>query len=162
MRYSKSAPHPDVSHLVSINQPQNTLIQTIELGNGLVLELHDRSRKLVGDRWQVTLVAAIEIPVELSGVECFGSDMGQKEDPVELLGKKVVFEKTMSRHFCHPKDKATILNNMIESFLANTLHYLSLPEFPKRFVTKKYLDALRMRTWYPQENKLNDELPSAI
>jgi hypothetical protein len=162
MRYSKSATHPVVSHLVSINQPQNTLIQTIDLANGLVLELYDRSRKLVGDRWQVTLVAAMEIPVEFSGVESCGYDLDQKEGPVELLGKKVVFEKTMNLHFCHEKNKATVLNNMIDSLLTNTLHYFSLPEFPKRFVTKKYLDALRMRTWYPQENKLNDELPPII
>jgi hypothetical protein len=148
--------------MVSINQPQNTPVQTIDLANGLVLELYDRSRKLVGDRWQVTLVAAIKIPVEFSGVESCGSDLDQKDDPVELLGEKVVFEKTMSMNFCHEKNKATVLNNMIDSFLTNTLHYFSLPEFPKKFVTKKYLDALRMRTWYPQENKLNDELPPAI
>lgn len=75
------------------------------------MELYDRSRKLVGDRWQVTLVALIEIPVELGEVENCCSYPNQKYDPIDLLGEKVVFEKTLSLHFCKEKDKARILRN---------------------------------------------------
>ena len=37
------------------------LIRTIVLGNGLILEIYDYSRKLAGDRWLVKIVSKIDI-----------------------------------------------------------------------------------------------------
>ena len=41
------------------------LIKTVELKNGLKLDVLDGSRKIAGDRWQVVLKIRINIPVKL-------------------------------------------------------------------------------------------------
>ena len=47
-------------------------LRTIPLGNGLMLEIYDQSRKVAGDRWLVKLVVKINIPIErLSGDTIF-------------------------------------------------------------------------------------------
>jgi hypothetical protein len=36
----------------------------IVLGNSLILEIYDQSRKITGDRWLVKMAAKIHIPVD--------------------------------------------------------------------------------------------------
>jgi len=43
---------------------KQALIKTIELGNGLMLEFYDISRKLAGDWWYVGVIARIDIPID--------------------------------------------------------------------------------------------------
>jgi hypothetical protein len=40
------------------------LIKTIVLGNGLILEIYDHSRKIAGDRWLVKMVSKVDIPID--------------------------------------------------------------------------------------------------
>jgi len=40
------------------------LINTIVLGNGLILEIYDHSRKVAGDRWLVKMVSKVDIPID--------------------------------------------------------------------------------------------------
>ena len=39
------------------------LIKTMDLENGMQLNFYDASRKIAGDRWQISLVVRMEIPV---------------------------------------------------------------------------------------------------
>ncbi|MBL7208342.1 MAG: hypothetical protein ISS67_07485, partial [Desulfobacterales bacterium] len=45
------------------------LIKTIELKNNLTLNLYDESIKMIGERWLVTLVARITIPVDETSIQ---------------------------------------------------------------------------------------------
>jgi hypothetical protein len=47
-----------------INPVSENLIKTIVLGNGLILEIYDHSRKVAGDRWLVKMVAKVDIPLD--------------------------------------------------------------------------------------------------
>ena len=40
------------------------LIKTIVLGNGLILEIYDHSRKIAGDRWLVKMVFKVDITID--------------------------------------------------------------------------------------------------
>ena len=40
------------------------LIKTIALGNGLILEIYDHSRKVAGDRGLVKMISKIDIPID--------------------------------------------------------------------------------------------------
>ena len=39
------------------------LIKTLDLENGLQLNVYDASRELVGDRWLVSLIVRMDVPV---------------------------------------------------------------------------------------------------
>ena len=43
---------------------EKKLVDEMTLDNGITLELWDESRPLAGDRWMVSFVARIQVPVE--------------------------------------------------------------------------------------------------
>lgn len=113
------------------------LIKTIELKNNLTLNLYDESIKMVGDRWLVTLVARITIPVDEALIQANHPGLMDKDEIKKVLGESVVFEQKSNRIFVDQSDKKSIFQEMYDIFLENTLHYLSHSNFPKRFVLKK-------------------------
>ena len=42
---------------------EKKLIKTINLKNNLILKAYDASKKIASDRWQITLLLNIEIPI---------------------------------------------------------------------------------------------------
>jgi len=113
------------------------LIQTIELKNNLTLSLYDESIKMIGDRWLVTLVARITIPVDEALIQANYLGLMDKGEIKKALGESVVFEQKSNRIFVDQSDKKNIFQEMCDIFLENTLPYLSHSNFPKRFVLKK-------------------------
>ena len=124
------------------------LIKTIDLENGMQLNIFDGSRKLAGDRWMVTMIARIEIPVS----EVLIQDGQQSKESVneikKVLGEKVLFEQKRERIFVDETDKETIFEEVYDIFLNSTLTYLSNEEFPKRYVLKKYREEVEKDSWY--------------
>ena len=53
------------------------LIETIELKNGMKLNFYDASRRLAGDRWLISLIIRMEIPV----VKALINDEGESYAP---------------------------------------------------------------------------------
>ncbi|MHC4457403.1 MAG: hypothetical protein ACYS0I_09975 [Planctomycetota bacterium] len=124
------------------------LVDTLKLKNGLKLKLYDGSRILAGGRWLVTFIARIEIPVEKS--------WRQKTQPSEIglqeirqrVDDTVIFEKKIERHFIDKKEKDDIFKGLKDSFLNSSMNYLSNPEFPKKFIMKKYKELSEKRIGY--------------
>lgn len=120
------------------------LIRTIDLQNGQQLNFYDASRKVGADTWLVSLIARIEIPVDESLFNAKDlSSSAQKEavdieDIKEVLGQTVCFEVKMDRNFISETQKDNVLNQLQNSFIATNFNYLSNPEFPKKFILKKY------------------------
>ena len=113
------------------------LIKTIELKNNLTLNLYDESIKMIGERWLVTLVARITIPVDEALIQEDHLGLMDKDEIKKALGESVVFEQKSNRIFVDQSDKKNIFQEMYDIFLENTLPYLSHSNFPKRFVLKK-------------------------
>lgn len=113
------------------------LIKTIELKNNLTLNLYDESIKMIGDRWLVTLVARITIPVDEALIQANHLGLMDKDEIKKAFGESVVFEQKSNRIFVDQSDKKNIFQEMYDIFLENTLPYLSHSNFPKRFVLKK-------------------------
>jgi len=113
------------------------LIKTIELKNNLTLNLYDESIKMIGDRWLVTMVARITIPVDEALIQANHLGLMDKDEIKKALGESVVFEQKSNRIFVDQSDKKNIFQEMYDIFLENTLPYLSHGNFPKRFVLKK-------------------------
>jgi len=119
--------------------PKN-LIETITLPNGLILELWDKSRPMAGDRWLISLLAKVEVPVL---PEYFSTlDKGEQayRDLLAAYGDPLVFTQEKTRHFVDENDTKDVLAGICQRFKDNLLSYLGNPRFALLYVMKKYGD----------------------
>lgn len=124
------------------------LIKTIDLENGLQLNIFDGSRKLAGDRWLVTMIASIEIPVSEVLMQGGKQSKESVEEIIKVLGEKVLFEQTRDRIFVDEKEKEIIFKQVSDFFVNSTLTYLSTKEFPRRYVLKKFREESEKDLWH--------------
>ena len=122
------------------------LIQTIDLVNNMQLDFYDESRTQAGDRWLVSLVIRMEVPVK----EVLCHDGGPPAETIEniekVLGEKVLFEQKRERIFVDEEEKEAALTGMKEMFLDSVFQYLSHEAFPRQYVMKMYKEAGKIRS----------------
>ena len=126
------------------------LIQQIELENGLRLEIIDRSRKVAGDRWLVSIRARVEVTLDRLKEESCAEKGVTLEEVREHLGKKVVFEKDRERNFIDENQKDTITRELCDSILSNLKPYLEHPDFARGLIFKQYAEAVEKKSWSNQ------------
>lgn len=117
---------------------QEKPVDIIKLDNGLILEIHDRSRRVAEDRWLVSFVARINIPVK---PEYFGEMNGvgiAVEKIQKTVGKTVAYDYEKKRNFVVEDEKDRVFNGLKERFLTATLPYLSRTGFPRKVILSKY------------------------
>jgi hypothetical protein len=127
---------------------KNKLIKTIDIKKNITLNLYDSSKKLAGDRWLIKLIIQMEIPVTEALIREDYELMDIVTEMKKVLGEKVLFEQVLERIFIDEANKETVLKELTESFLNNTLSYFSHEEFPKRYVLKKYKEMVEKETRY--------------
>jgi len=132
---------------------KQTLIKTIELGNGLKLEFYDISRKLAGDRWYVGVIARIDIPM----IDSLPTHQHLSHYSVEelrtALGESVRFQQILERHYIDEREKDDLLNSLMNSFIKRTLKYLSLHDFPGKYVLKEFQAYRKRETWRQNDRR---------
>ncbi|MGA8179476.1 MAG: hypothetical protein WB792_05425 [Desulfobacterales bacterium] len=127
---------------------EEKLIKTLDLKNGLQLKIYDASRNIVGDRWLVSLIARMEIPVTKVLEK---SDSLRKENVNEIrdrLGESVIFEQKREKIFVDISEMESVFNGMRDIFLGSSLDYLSRETFPKRYILKKYKEQIKKASWF--------------
>ncbi len=117
------------------------LIKTMDLKNGMQLKFYDNSRKLAGDRWLISLIVRMEIPVTEISIE----NVNEIKD---MLGEKVLFEQKRERIFVGESEKEAVFEELYDFFIDSLLGYLSNKAFPKRYVLKKYREKVKKASWY--------------
>ena len=70
------------------------------------------------------------------------------DDLKAVLGKTAVFEQKSKRIFIASSEKDKVFDELLNGFIKTSLPYLSRPEFPRRFVYKKYREAKEKENWY--------------
>ena len=119
------------------------LIKTLDLENGLQLNIYDASRKLVGDRWLVSLIVRMDVPV----TETLQKDSRQPivniNEIKDILGDSVLFEKKREKIFIDTAEKETVFKELCDMFLNSSLNYLSKDIFPKQYVLKTYKEEVK-------------------
>jgi hypothetical protein len=124
-------------------------IETIELDNGLNLEIYDLSRRVAGDRWYIEMRVTIPIPVTQA---CFSGKLPPPADMAtlrEALGEQVVFEHRNIRNFIGEDEKEALFSQMRESLRINARRYFSHPDFAARYLLKQYKAVLSRPKGYP-------------
>ena len=110
------------------------LMESIQLDNGLTLELFDHSRRVAGDRWLVSLFASVRVEVTPENREDYGKIRS-------VLGAATRFTHEQIRNFVDASEKDAVLAEMRERFLDTGLVYLSTPDFSGKLIVRKYREA---------------------
>ena len=119
------------------------LIKTIDLENGLQLNLYDGSRKLAGDRWLVSLIVRMDVPVT-EALKKNGRESTESIDEIKgMLGDSVMFEKKREKIFIDKTEKETVFKELCDMFLNSSLNYLSKEIFPKQYILKTYKEEVK-------------------
>ncbi len=116
-------------------EPQ--LIETIELENGLALEIRDASRKVAADRWLIKVVASMDVDVSDRWFSDTIASPGNTAEMQAKLGSTLRFEYRNERNFVDQNDKQTVFEAMLDSVMAKIAYY-SHPNFAARFIQKEY------------------------
>ena len=128
-----------------------TLIETIALPNGLILELWDTSRPMAGDRWLVSLLAKVDVPVLPEFFSTLDNGEQAYQELLSAYGFPLVFTQEKNRHFVDEKDSKNVLAELCQRFKDNLLSYLGNPRFASLYAMKKYGD-LQDRQYSSGEN----------
>ena len=123
----------------------SAIVRTIDLENGCRLELADLSRKLVGDRWVVTLEARLQVPVQRSFLEQAGEETGDFDDISRVLGEEVVYVQRKEKVFVEDGEREAVFTALCLQFEEGPLGYLTNPRFPGRLLRKQYEEKVRRR-----------------
>ena len=119
------------------------LIKTLDLENGLQLNVYDASRKLVGDRWLVSLIVRMDVPVT-AALKKNSSESVENIDKIkDMLGDSVLFEKKREKIFVDTTEKETVFKELCDMFLNSSLNYLSKEIFPKQYILKTYKEEVK-------------------
>lgn len=122
------------------------LIKTLNLKNGLQLNLYDGSRKLVGDRWLLTLIARMDVPVT-EVLKRHGRELTENIDEIkDMIGETVLFEKKREKIFVDKTEKDAVFNALCDMFLNSALNYLSKEAFPLKYILKTYREAVKKKS----------------
>lgn len=136
----------NVFHVGTMTLPEE-LIKVVEINNGLELKIFDASRIAAADRWQVCMLARMDIPVNDAVKYLKDIDIVTFYTFKSAVGKHVRFEKKLVRNFIEGKVKDAVLEEMIASFLSDSIKYLSHPDFSRKYVLKQYNEYKKKKTW---------------
>ena len=124
---------------------EEVLINTIDLENGLKLNLFDMSRKLAGDRWLVSLIARIEISTKDTLLKEGSASSLNFDEAIKVLGEKLIFEQKRERIYIDEKEKDEVMKGIQDSFLSISLSYLSRSDFSEKYILKKFNETIKKR-----------------
>lgn len=122
------------------------LVKTLELKNGLQLNVYDASRKLVGDRWLVSLIVRMDVPVTEALRIDSREPMKRMNEIKNMLGDSVLYEQKRERIFVDSAERETVFKELCDMFLNSTLNYLSKDIFPEQYVLKKFEEKIKKRS----------------
>jgi hypothetical protein len=116
------------------------LFESLELANGLTLEIWNLSRLVAGDRWLVSLEVRIELPLDTSYLESVLEKEKEFSLIKQLLGPTVTYSYKRERHFVSQNQKEVVFAEVLDTLKKNTLAYLSHPDFAEKIILSKYRD----------------------
>ena len=123
------------------------LIEKITLPNGLILEIWDKSRRMAGDRWLVSLLAKVEVTVLPEYFSTLDDGKQAYQDLVDTYGNSLVFTQEKERPFVDEREIQDVLTGLCQRIKDNLVAYLGNPKFASLYVLKKYGDLRDRQNW---------------
>ncbi|MCF6290237.1 MAG: hypothetical protein L3J03_04480 [Desulfobacterales bacterium] len=127
-----------------------------QLANGITIDIYDLSRRVAGDRWQVTLRcdAAIQLNNELWQKAPKEPEPGLAEEIRSALGNELLLSLEQERNFIDAALKDRLIKEMIGRVRANIFAYLNNSRFPERLLARRYQET--------REQLLRDRMIRAV
>ena len=122
------------------------LIKTLDLENGLQLNVYDASRELVGDRWLISLIVRMNVPVAGALKENSRESTENIDEIKDMLGDGVLYEKKREKIFVDKTEKEAAFKELCDMFLNSSLNYLSKKAFPKQYILKTYKEEMKKKS----------------
>ena len=122
--------------------PSLKIVEKIDLPNNLVLEFHDYSRQVAGDRWLVGLL--VRIPIEISEEDFADRPKELYKDFLKEQGPVINFEMKKERNFIDEKEKDQVFSQMLNELNEYALPYMGHKSFAKGFI-KRQIQAFEER-----------------
>ena len=117
------------------------LLEEKQLTNGMLLTVFDQSKKIAGDRWNISLVCETTIPKAMltdfidrqeNVVE------GEKEYILSRIEQAGVHQITKERRFVPVEDVADLKKELVSQIMNTVLPYLDTPVYPRKLTAKIY------------------------
>ncbi len=115
--------------------PSLKIVEKIDLPNNLVLEFHDYSRHVAGDRWLVGLL--VRIPIEISEEDFADRPRELYKDFLKEQGPVINFELKKERNFIDEKEKDQVFSQMLNELKEYALSYMGHKSFAKGFIRRQ-------------------------
>ena len=115
-----------------------SLLLRRSLPNGLILEFHDLSRPMAGDRWQVIL--EVRLPIAVSAATLPPDLAERAQEVIAALGQEIVFTQQEVHHFIDGREVPTLLDEMQTRLWEGLKDYLGHPDFVGRYLRKKFTE----------------------
>ncbi len=114
------------------------LLQRQALANGLILDFHDLSQPMAGDRWQVVLEMRLAIPVNAATLP---PDLADRAPEVlAALGPEIFFSQQEVHYFIDIHKVPDLLQEMQTRLFKGLEDYLGHPDFTGRYLRKKFTE----------------------
>ena len=130
----------------------NRLIETVYLDEGITVKIFDASKKLPADRWQITLAARLEIPIEALYREK-PEKLPPAEDLRAALDDPLIYEHKDVRQFIDANEKTTVFESLRKNFTERVLPHIAKPRFHVNYAAMTYREYTKRQTWYPDEKE---------
>lgn len=103
-------------------------IETINLSNGLTLTVTDFTRRIAAD----TVKVEISFQVKVKVLQSFFTSSDDYLQLTNIFGDELTYERKMERSFVADSDASSMRAELMETFKANSLTYLSSPNFAQK------------------------------
>jgi hypothetical protein len=133
-----------------------------QLANGVVVRFYDESRRVAGDRWQVT----VRYDAVVSVSETFWSLVSEEPEVIEeiraALGTEIVLTNVNERNFIAAEEKEALVAEMVGQARKNIFGYLADPAFPKRYFRRRFKEAReeierkKREVWVPDNEEVEE------
>ena len=133
-----------------------------QLANGVVIRFYDESRRVAGDRWQVT----VRYDVVVSVSETFWSLVSGEPELLEEiradLGAEIVLTNVNERNFISAEEKEALVAEIVSRTRTNILGYLADPEFPECYFKRCFREARekierkKREVWVPENEDIEE------
>jgi hypothetical protein len=110
------------------------LVETIDLPNGLAVEVWDASRDIAEDTTLVKIVFKMKIEIRKG----YFTEPDQFEQVRKVFGTDQLYEYEKERTFVNTDDKEKVFSKLLGDFKRDSIPYLGHRQFPPRFARSKY------------------------
>jgi hypothetical protein len=126
----------------------NKIFKTMELENGLTLEIRDDSRKIGEDAYVVIMGARMGIQVQKDSFAKQAVSDKKFADILEILGADILYEYKSERNMVMAKEKDAVFESQVDTFVKNMVPYISKSIFPEKMILKEYRERVEKKNKY--------------